>query len=86
MKDNKLSFVINQVNTLLLTVNTLMCENGIMENVEKKYGFYLLKVESDKYKSGFYYAVRYKDPDTKKWITTKNQPTPTTKFWRKLLP
>jgi len=71
MKDQKLSFVINQINTLLLTVNTLMCENGIMENVEKKYGFYLLKIESDKYKSGFYYAVRYKDPDTKKWIPTK---------------
>jgi len=71
MKDQKISFVINQINTLLLTVNTLMCENGIMENVEKKYGFYLLKIESDKYKSGFYYAVRYKDPDTKKWIPTK---------------
>jgi len=71
MKDKKLSSIIQQLNTLLLTANTLMCESGIMENAEKKYGFYLMKVESDRYKSGFYYAVRYKDPATKKWIPTK---------------
>ena len=71
MKEQKLLSIIRQLNTLLLTANALVCESGVMENAEKKYGFYLMKVESDRYKSGFYYAVRYKDPETKKWIPTK---------------
>jgi len=71
VKEQKLSSIIRQLNTLLLTANALVCESGVMENAEKKYGFYLMKVESDRYKSGFYYAVRYKDPETKKWIPTK---------------
>jgi integrase len=42
-----------------------------MENAEKVYGFYLLKVKSNKHKSGFYYAVKYKDFESKKWLSTK---------------
>jgi len=57
MKERKLSSVVSQLNTLLLTANTLVCESGLMENAGKKYGFY--------------YAVRYKDPETKKWIPSK---------------
>jgi integrase len=42
-----------------------------MENAEKLYGFYLLKIPSTNYKSGFYYAVKYKDFESKKWLSTK---------------
>jgi hypothetical protein len=42
-----------------------------MENAEKLYGFHLLKIPSDKYKSGYYYAVKYKDFESKKWLPTK---------------
>jgi integrase len=48
-----------------------MCNSGEMENAEKTYGFYLLKIDSKNYKSGFYYAVKYKDFETKKWLGTK---------------
>jgi integrase len=71
MKENELSAIISQLNTLLLSCNALMCNSGIMDDAEKKYGFYLLKIPSEKYKSGFYYAVRYKDFESKKWIPTK---------------
>ena len=30
-----------------------------------------MKIPSDKFESGFYYAVRYKDPETRKWLSTK---------------
>jgi integrase len=42
-----------------------------MEDAEKIYGFYLLEIPSKNYKSGFYYAVKYKDPESKKWLSTK---------------
>ncbi|MDR1287846.1 MAG: tyrosine-type recombinase/integrase [Treponema sp.] len=42
-----------------------------MENAGKIYGFYLLEIPSKNYKSGFYYAVKYKDPESKKWLGTK---------------
>jgi hypothetical protein len=42
-----------------------------MKEAETAYGFNLLKVQSKKYKSGFYYAVRYKDFNNKKWLSTK---------------
>jgi integrase len=48
-----------------------MCDNATMEYAEKTYGFYLLKIPSKTYKSGFYYAVKYKDFDTGKWLRTK---------------
>jgi hypothetical protein len=48
-----------------------MGNSGAMENAGKKYGFYLMKIPSDNYKSGYYYAVRYKDPESKKWFPTK---------------
>jgi integrase len=48
-----------------------MCDNGAMENAEKIYGFNLLTIDSKNYKSGFYYAVRYKDFETNKWLRTK---------------
>jgi integrase len=70
MKETELSAIINQLNNLLLSCNTLMCNSGVMENAEEKYGFYLLKIPSEKYKAGFYYAVRYKD-ENRKWIPTK---------------
>jgi hypothetical protein len=70
MKETELSSIIIQLNDLLLKCNVLMCNSGAMENAEKKYGFHLLKIPSDKYKSGFYYAVRYKD-ENGKWIPSK---------------
>ncbi|MDR2158694.1 MAG: hypothetical protein LBP23_01360, partial [Treponema sp.] len=70
MKEKELSSIINKLNRLLLECNTLMCNNGAMENAEKKYGFNLLEIPSTKYKSGFYYAVRYKD-ENGKWLPTK---------------
>ncbi len=36
-------------------------------NAEKIYGFNLVKTTSDNYKSGFYFAVRYKDLHTNTW-------------------
>lgn len=71
MKEQEFSSIINQINSLLLSCNTLMCNSGAMDNAEKKYQFYLMKIKSDNYKSGFYYAVRYKDPETNNWIPTK---------------
>jgi integrase len=71
MKELELASIINQFNELLLKCNTLMCNNDTMDNAERKYGFYLLKIPSERYKSGFYYAVRYKDFESKKWIPTK---------------
>jgi integrase len=70
MKQMELAGFINQLNGLLLSCNALMCNNGVMENAGKIYGFNLLKIPSDKYKSGFYYAVRYKD-ENGKWLSTK---------------
>ncbi|MDR1931061.1 MAG: hypothetical protein LBQ44_10605, partial [Treponema sp.] len=70
-KEAELSSIITQINNLLLSCNTLLCNSGLMDNAEKKYGFYLMPIKSDKYKSGFYYAVRYKDLDTGKWIPSK---------------
>jgi len=71
MNEQNLSSVMQQLNKLLLTANTLMCESGLMEDAGRKYGFYLLRVESERFKSGFYYAVKYKDPETRKWIPSK---------------
>jgi integrase len=71
MKENDLSSIIIQLNKLLLECNTLMCNNDTMGKAGKDDGFNFLKIKSDKYESGFYYAVRYKDPETKKWLPTK---------------
>jgi integrase len=40
----------------------------ILVNAEKKYGFNLMKIASNKYPSGFYYSIRYKDFNTNKWL------------------
>jgi integrase len=48
-----------------------MCNNGVMDNAGKDYGFNLLKIDSNNYENGFYYAVRYKDFETGKWLRTK---------------
>jgi integrase len=37
-------------------------------NAEKKYGFTLSKIASNKYQSGFYYSIRYKDFETNNWL------------------
>jgi integrase len=71
VKEKELSVIISQLNKLLLECNTLMCDNGAMEDAEKIYGFELLKIDSNNYKNRFYYAVRYKDPQTNKWLRTK---------------
>jgi integrase len=71
MKEKELSSIIIQLNKLLLECNTLMCNTDTMENAEKNYGFYLIKIPSKKYKSGYYYAVKYKDFESKKWLSTK---------------
>jgi hypothetical protein len=70
MKENELASIINQFNDLLLKCNALMCNNEPMDNAEKIYGFYLLKIHSNIYSDWFYYAVRYKD-ENGKWIPTK---------------
>ena len=67
--NEKVSAIINQVNELLLNCNTLLCQNKLIENSEKEYGFYLIPIpSSDNCK---YYAVRYKDFTTNKWLPTK---------------
>jgi integrase len=71
VKEKELSAVINQLSKLLVECNMLMCDNSAMENAEKNYGFYLIKIPSKKYKSGYYYAVKYKDFENKKWLSTK---------------
>ncbi len=40
-----------------------------LDNAQKRYGFNLLKVRSNTFKSGFYYSVRYKNLETNKWYT-----------------
>jgi integrase len=71
MKQNDLSSMILKLNELLLECNTLMCNNDTMGKAGKDDGFNFLKIKSDKYENGYYYAVRYKDLETKKWIPTK---------------
>jgi hypothetical protein len=71
MKENELGSIINQLNNLLLECSIIMSNTGTMDNAKELYGFNLLEIPSKKYKAGFYYAVRYKDPESKKWITTK---------------
>ena len=65
MKNTDVSSVISQVNDLLLKCNTILCHSGIMDNAEKKYGFKLRLI-----KIGCY-QIRYKDPDSNKWIIKK---------------
>jgi integrase len=71
MKEKELSSIISQLNDLLLKCNTIICNNETMENVEEIYGFHLMEIKSSLYKSGFYYAVKYRDFETNKWLTTK---------------
>ena len=63
MKERELSSIVNQLNTLLLTANTLMCESGLMDNAEKKYGFKLYREPDKTLKSGFHYVARFKHPE-----------------------
>jgi len=63
MKERQLSSVISQLNTILLTANTLMCESGLMENAGKKYGFKLYKEPDSNFESGFHYVARFKHPE-----------------------
>jgi hypothetical protein len=42
-----------------------------IDNTSKKYGFNLLKIPCNKSKSGFQYAIRYKDFETNKWLPLK---------------
>jgi predicted transposase YbfD/YdcC len=70
MKEKELFSIISQLNNLLLSCNAIVCNNDTMDDAKRKYGFNLLQIPSDKYKSGFYYAVRYKD-ENGKWLPTK---------------
>jgi len=63
MKEAGLSSIVNQLNTLLLTANTLICESGLMENAGRKYGFKLYKEPDGNLKSGFHYVARFKHPE-----------------------
>jgi integrase len=51
------------------SILTNFLENALSGiNAEKKYGFNLTKITSNKYQSGFYYSIRYKDFETNKWL------------------
>jgi integrase len=65
------SLIAKQFNDLLLSYKTLMNKMGGMDSAEEVYGFYLREIPSQKFKKGFYYAVRYKDPKTGEWLDNK---------------
>jgi integrase len=71
MNEKEYLATINQIQSLLLSCSAILGDNDFMENAGKIHGFYLLEIPSKNYKSGFYYAVKYKDPETKKWLGTK---------------
>ena len=66
MKEQEIASVISQVNNLLLTCNTLLCNSGLMDNAGKIHGFRVDKISKG------YWKVTYKCPDSKKWVIKKN--------------
>ena len=66
MKENEIYSIINKINELQLVVNTFLRNNDFMETAEKNHGFKLSKPKGKKH-----YIVRYKDPESNKWLDNK---------------